>query len=46
MMKYTMHKDIPNNKWNVFEVLNGHEIFLRAFDTVDEARQFCESGGE
>jgi len=36
-----MTYDHPNKKWNVFEVLDGHEIFVQAFDTLNEAQAFC-----
>lgn len=38
---YRYHKDHPNQKWNVFQVLAGMEFFIRSFDTLEEARDFC-----
>ena len=38
---YNIHRDIPNNKWNVFEVVRGYEIFIRAFNSYDEANAYC-----
>jgi hypothetical protein len=40
---YTCHYDWPNEQWNVFEVVDGHEIYLRFFPTADEAMAFCNS---
>jgi len=37
-MKY--HYDRPNNKWNVFQIIDGHEIFIQAFDTLEEEKDF------
>lgn len=38
---YTVHFDVPNQKWNVFEVMYGHELFVQAFDTLKLAQSFC-----
>lgn len=37
---YTIHYDHPNQKWNVFEIVDMHEIFIRAFETLEEANEF------
>ena len=42
-MYYTYHKDIPNNQWNVFQDIDGHEIYERSFATFEEARDYCNS---
>ena len=39
---YKIHRDTANNKWNVFRVLNGREEFIRAFDELEDARDFCD----
>jgi len=39
---FTCHYDHPNQKWNVFEVVDGHEIFICAFATLKEAQDFCD----
>jgi len=41
-MQYKIHYDHPNGRWNVFEVLRGHEVYIRSFETLAEARSFCE----
>lgn len=43
---YTCHYDHPNQKWNVFELVDGHEIFVQAFETLIEAQAFCNGGGQ
>lgn len=40
-MHFTYHKDIPNNQWNIYEVVDGHEIYLFSFPTLQEAQDFC-----
>lgn len=39
---YVFHKDIPNNQWDVFKIVNGREEFICAFETKEAARDFCE----
>lgn len=39
--RYVYHKDLPNNRWNVFEVVNGRENYLRSFHELEDARDFC-----
>lgn len=39
---YVYHKDIPNKQWNVFEVVDGHEIFDCPFQELEEARAYCQ----
>lgn len=41
-MYYTYHKDISNNKWNAFQDVDGHEVFVKSFNTAEEAKAFCE----
>ena len=39
---YTYHKDIPNNQWNVFEVVNKeHEVYVCSFSTAEQAISYC-----
>ncbi|APU89262.1 MAG: hypothetical protein DPW18_20395 [Chloroflexi bacterium] len=38
---YKIHKDRPNNKWNVFRLECGRENFVRAFDDLAEAQAFA-----
>jgi len=40
-MKYVCHKDWTNNTWNIFEVVNGQESFVKNVQTLDEAQEFC-----
>lgn len=42
VMIYTYHKDIPNDCWNVFEVVDGIELFHQSFATIEEAQMFCD----
>lgn len=35
---YKYHRDIPNNKWNVFDPYGN---FLIAYDDVEDAKEFC-----
>lgn len=39
---YTCHYDYPGQQWNVFEVVDGHEIFIQSFKTLEEATAFCD----
>lgn len=39
---YVFHKDIPNNQWNVFEIVGGHEIYICSFKTADKAQGYCD----
>lgn len=39
---YVFHKDIPNNQWNVFKVVDGRENYVCSFPTLEAARDFCE----
>lgn len=43
---YTCHYDHPNQMWNVFELVDGHEFFVKAFETLEEAQAFCNGGEE
>lgn len=38
---YKIHRDIPNNKWNLFRLDEGREYFVRAFDNLDDAQAFA-----
>lgn len=38
---YTYHYDYPSQQWNVFEVMDGHEIFIQSFESLEEAQAFC-----
>jgi hypothetical protein len=38
---YVFHKDIPNQQWNVFEIVDGHEIYICSFGTLVEAQRYC-----
>ena len=42
-MYYTYHFDYPNQKWNCFEVVDGHEIYICSFATVGEAIAWCQN---
>ncbi len=35
--RYTIHRDIPMGKWNVFEVVDGREWFVCAFERLEDA---------
>lgn len=39
--RYVYHYDVPNNRWNVFEVVDGRENYLRFFVELEDARDFC-----
>lgn len=40
---YTYHRDIPNNQWNVFEVVNKeHEVYVCSFSTAEKAKSYCD----
>lgn len=39
--RYVYHKDWANSRWNVFEVVDGQENYLRFFVELEDARDFC-----
>lgn len=39
---FVYHKDIPNNQWNVFEIVDGHEIYTCSFTTAEKAKSYCD----
>lgn len=39
---YKIHRDHANNKWNVFRQVDGREEFVRSFDDLEDARDFCD----
>lgn len=39
--RYVYHKDLQNNRWNVFEVVDGRENYLRSYVELEDARDFC-----
>ena len=42
MNQYVYHKDWTNNTWNIYEVVNGRENFIKQVQTLDEAQDFCD----
>lgn len=39
---YIYHKDIPGNQWNVYEIVDGHEIYDRSFKELADAQAYCQ----
>jgi len=39
---YVFHKDIPNNQWNVYEDVDGNEIYVCSFTTAEKAQSYCD----
>lgn len=39
---YTYHRDIPGNQWNVYEVVDGHEIYICSYPTAEKAKSYCD----
>ena len=41
-IKFVYHRDIPNDRWNVFKVVDRREEFIAAFKHLKDAQTFCE----
>lgn len=41
-MYFLYHYDLQNDQWNCFEDVDGHEIFICSFKTMEEAQAWCE----
>jgi len=41
MNRYIYHKDWTNDSWNIFEVVDGRENFIKQVPTLGEAQEFC-----
>lgn len=39
---YVYHKDFPCDRWNVFRLVNGREVFDRWFKDLKAAQTFCD----
>lgn len=39
--RYVYHYDVPNSRWNVFEVVDGRENYKGFFVELQNARDFC-----
>lgn len=40
---YVYHRDIPNNQWNVYEIVNKeHEVYICSYPTAEKAKSFCD----
>lgn len=41
-VRYVLHSDIAENKWNVFKKVGFYEDFIQSFDELSDAQDFCD----
>lgn len=41
-VRYVLHRDISENKWNVFKKVGFYEDFIQSFDELKDAQDFCD----
>ncbi len=41
-VRYVLHRDIAERKWNVFKKVGFYEDFIQSFDELGDAQDFCD----
>lgn len=41
-VRYVLHRDIAESKWNVFRRVGFYEDFVKGFDELADAQDFCD----
>ena len=41
-VRYVLHRDCAENKWNVFKKVGVYEDFIKSFNELQDAQDFCD----
>lgn len=41
-VRFVLHRDIAENKWNVFKKVGFYEEFIDSFDELSDAQDLCD----
>lgn len=41
-VRYVIHKDVPNNQWNVYKKVGLYEEYVDYFTELSDAQNYCD----
>jgi hypothetical protein len=41
-VRYVLHRDVSEDKWNVFKKIGVYEDFIKSFTELQDAQDFCD----